>query len=46
MTVDNMSGYFFINAILKNRFAIDKWGLLYWKVGRNKVVNKCRLGEI
>ena len=35
-----------INAMIRGRFAIDEWGLVYWKVGKNKVVNKCGLNKI
>ena len=25
---------------------MDKWGLVYWKVGRNKIISKYRLSKI
>ena len=28
------------------RFAIGKWGLVYWEVGRDKVVNECKRSKI
>lgn len=46
MTANNISGYAFINAILENHFAIDIWGLIYWEVDKNKVVNEYRLKKI
>lgn len=41
-----MADALFINTILKNYFIIDRWGLIYWENGRDKVVNKYRFNKI
>ena len=30
----------------ENCFAINKWGLVYWKIDRDKVVSECEFSGI
>ena len=35
-----------MNAIIESRFEINKWGLVYQKVDKDKIISKYELGEI
>ena len=41
-----MTSTFFINAIVWNYFVIDKWGLVYQEIGRNKIASECEFNRI
>ena len=44
MTASNTSGYTPYQCSILT--IIERWGLIYWKVGKSKIVSECELSKI